>query len=92
MPFGGDAKQADYAFMVTLMNYIGVPADHIVASYDSQDCPGLLQSRQIAAVLALQPTAENLRNLAGVRVILDSAVDEPFPASTAASSSRIASL
>ncbi len=78
VPFGGDAKQPDYAFMVTVMNYIGVPADRIVGSYNREDLPSLLQSRQVDAVLALQPTGENLRNLEGVRVILNSEVDPPF--------------
>ena len=78
VPFGDDTEQPNYAFMVTIMNYIGVPANRVVTSYDPEKLPHLLQSHEIDAVLALQPSAENLRDLEGVRVIFDSATDQPF--------------
>ena len=78
VPFGDDEILPSYAFMVTIMNFIGVPANRVVTSHDPDKLPGLLQSHEVDAVLALQPSGENLRNLEGVRVIFDSATDPPF--------------
>ncbi len=78
VPFGDTATSPDYAFMLTLMNSIGLPAQRSVASYDADRLPTLLQNGQVDAVLAYPPGAENLRGLKGVRVILSTVDDRPW--------------
>jgi NitT/TauT family transport system substrate-binding protein len=78
VPYGNNATLPDYAFMVTLMNFIGVPAARTVVSYDEHLLPELLASGEVDAVLAYQPLAENLRSIEGVRTLLSTAEDPPW--------------
>jgi NitT/TauT family transport system substrate-binding protein len=64
--------------MLTVMDYIGIPADRVVESHDFDALPGLLQSGEMDAVLSFYPFSEGLRGVEGVRVALNSAEDPPY--------------
>jgi NitT/TauT family transport system substrate-binding protein len=78
VPFGDSATESDYAFMLSIMNYIGLPPDRVVGSYNPTDLPRLLQSGDIDGAIAIAPGGEELRGLDGVRVLVRTADDPPW--------------
>ena len=76
--YGVDAAAPGYAFMAYVLAFVGVPPDHTLASYNSEDVPELLRSGEIDAAITIPPWGDELRDAGAGHVILNSMTDRPW--------------
>jgi NitT/TauT family transport system substrate-binding protein len=75
---GDNPTYGDYAFMSTLLQFVGIPTDHTLVSYPAEQLPERLKNGDVDAVLTIPPTDQLFHAANITRVILESSTDAPW--------------
>jgi NitT/TauT family transport system substrate-binding protein len=73
-----DPRQPDYAFMASILRFVGMTPDHTLVAYPREQATRLFQDGKVDAMLTYPPLSQQLRTLRAGSVILNSMRDDPW--------------
>ncbi len=76
--YGENLVWGDYAFMATLLEFVGIRVERTLVSHDAAKLPQLLRDGEIDAVMVFPPFDKPLRDAGINNIILDSTKDAPW--------------